>query len=414
MRNFMAVFTFELKQQITRRAYLLLTFGIPVLVGVVLLGYSVYQDATADDAETDDPSVNEFEEADPIGYVDLTDTIPAPQAPYDELVIVYDDVASGESALEATDISILYIVGEDYYDTAEVTQVTDGFKFEALDSTLFEAYLLTQLAGDTPPEVLFRLRFPLLNLNTETLEIDGDTTTATQTEEDFNFLLVYIFALILMFSTFTTSGYLLQTVVKEKETKAIEIILTSIKPFPLLAGKVLAMGLTGMFQIAIWLIAGIVYMNVIATEIFDLVDFEVSPVLVVIALVYYLLGFTFVGGVFAGIGALTNDTREGSQISGFLVLPLIIPLMMIGIFVEDPNGTVPTILSIIPFTAPLSMVMRFAMDEAPLVEVLISVVLMSLFAVGSMWMAGRLFRVSSLLRGTTPKLKDIPKLLFTA
>jgi ABC-2 type transport system permease protein len=185
-----------------------------------------------------------------------------------------------------------------------------------------------------------------------------------------------------------------------------------VKPFPLLLGKTLAMSFVGLLQLSLWL--GTVYIigNLAAARIIDLSNLSVEPDMLLVSLVYFLLGFGFVGGMYASIASLVNTTREGSQVAGFVVMPLVVPLFFVNVFVQDPNGTLARILSLIPITAPLAMVMRSAISNVPPAELALSILLMAALVMGSIWLAARLFRVNSLLRGTMPKFRDIPKLLF--
>lgn len=413
MQNLWTVFGFELREQLTRRAYLLTTFGIPLVAAIVLGAYLGYQELQSNDsADETESTETEFENADPVGYVDLSGMFPAPDtdSPFAALVIPFDSAAAGEDALEAEDIDQLFVIEADYMESGAVTQILPNFNFEALESNLMESFILSSLAAGTSPELAIRLRYPLLQLQAQTITPGGETTDAQN--DDTQFVVVYAFAMLLMLSTIFSSSYLLQTVVKERETSAIEIILTSVKPFPLLAGKILALGLSGMFQILVWITAAVILVTIAADQILDFANVEVTPQTVIIALVYFVLGFLFAGGIFASVGALTNNSREGSQMAGFIVIPMVIPLMFIAVFVEQPDSTLPIALSMIPFTAPVAMVMRSVAGEIELWQLVVSLVLMVVTAIGSMWMAGRMFRVSSLLSGSMPRLRDIPKLLL--
>ncbi len=93
-------------------------------------------------------------------------------------------------------------------------------------------------------------------------------------------------------------------------------------------------------------------------------------------------------------------------------MPIIFPLFFTAIFAESPNSPLPVAFSIIPFTAPLAMVMRSAISEVPFWQVALSISLTFGLAVGCIWLAGRVFRVGTLLRGTPPKLRELPQLIL--
>jgi ABC-2 type transport system permease protein len=204
----------------------------------------------------------------------------------------------------------------------------------------------------------------------------------------------------------------MQSVVEEKESKTIEIILTSVKPVPLLVGKTLALGLLGLFQMGLWSATLFVLADQASVQIVDFESLDVSPTVIIIALAYFALGYGFLSGIFASMGAIANTTREGSSLAGWATFPTIVPLFFITAIVNDPNGTLAVLLSIFPFTAPITMVMRSVVTTIPLIQIIPSLVLMVLLVMLSIWLAGRLFRVGSLLRGTTPKLRELPRLIL--
>ena len=97
-------------------------------------------------------------------------------------------------------------------------------------------------------------------------------------------------------------------------------------------------------------------------------------------------------------------------ITRVVTLPAVIPFFFLAMFAEEPNGTVAQALSLIPLTAPMSIVMRLAVTDVPAGEVALSLLVLALSVIAVIWLAGRLFRVRILLMGTTPKLRDLPKL----
>jgi ABC-2 type transport system permease protein len=137
------------------------------------------------------------------------------------------------------------------------------------------------------------------------------------------------------------------------------------------------------------------------------IPFEKLPIL----LVYFVLAYLFFAAGFGAVGALSNSMSEGPNLTLIFVLPAVVPFYFLSVFLEDPNGTLPVVMSIFPITAPIAMVMRVSMVAVPFVQVAVSLVLLSLMVLGMFWLAGRLFRMQTLLAGNTPKFRDLPKLL---
>jgi ABC-2 type transport system permease protein len=412
MGHWQTVLRYELQRQLSRKAFWGVTLGIPLLGALLLAALWGYQEIRERTQDQEESNQTEFEGLDPVGYIDETGLFPAPssESPFAGLVRAYPDLVTGQTALEADEVSALYLIGPDYLETGKVTTLLPSISFAALESNLMEAFLVQSLAGELDPYLALRLRLPIMQLEQQVLAQDGNL--AQSENEDTNFLVVYIYALVLMLAVLMSSGYLMQSVVEEKESKVIEIILTSVKPFPLLLGKTLAMGLTGLLQVLVWAFSAYALFSVAAQNVPDLSGLAVEPLTILIALIYFFLGFGVVGGVFAAMGTLIGNVRDGSQLVGWVVLPFISPLFFVSAFATDSDGTLARVMSLVPFSAPLAMLMRVSVGSVPLGEVLLSMSLTFGLMLASIWLAGRVFRVQSLLRGTAPKWRDLRRLIW--
>jgi len=103
--------------------------------------------------------------------------------------------------------------------------------------------------------------------------------------------------------------------------------------------------------------------------------------------------------------------RESQNYVTFVTLPAALPFFFLSLFAEEPNGTIATVLSIFPLTSPLSMIMRASVTTIPTGQLALSIGLLVLTVIFVIWLAGRLFRVNTLLMGNMPKLRDIPTLI---
>ncbi|MDX2141494.1 MAG: ABC transporter permease [Chloroflexota bacterium] len=414
------VFWYELRRNFRRTGYLFTTFGVPVLVFVasmvlpVLLSGLGNQERSTDITEPNLPT-EIMEQADLVGYVDATGRFSEPGELSDSL-IRYEDEAAAQAALTAGEIDTYYLIPADYFDTGDVTLVMPRLMINLIDNDLIEQLLLRELASGVAPEVFTRLEDPL-NMR----EVDTQRATSTDSESAFDsrFLIAYIFAIILMGSLFLTNGYLLQTVIEEKETRLIEILLSTMRPFDLLAGKIAALGLLGILQMLVWggAFAFTLWLSTretlraILPALGVLVNLTIPLDIIPLLIVYFILGYLLFAALFGVVGALSNSMREGPQYAVIFTLPAFVPFYFISLFATAPNGTLPVILSLFPLTAPLSMAQRLAVSEVPGWQLALSIALLALSVVGVMWLAGRLFRVNTLLAGNLPKLRELPKLL---
>lgn len=407
--DFWQVFRFDLGRQGARRAYRITTFVIPVLALALFFGYQALQ--SLDLGGGDDPEAAETEAVEQeltAGYVDRSGLYDGPGS-FAGVLFPYPDQDAALAALLAGEVGTVYVVEEDYLDSGAVTQYLTDFSLGSLAiDDVFTAFLMQGLAGDVDPGVMLRLRTPP-NLVEHRLSVDGEASQAQS--EGAAFALVYVFGFALILSVFFSGGYLMQSIIEEKETRMVEIVLSTMRPLPLLLGKVLASGLLGLVQIVIWLVTALIILQGIGGIIPSLSGIDVAPGMLVWMLLYFVLGYLFFGGLFAVIGAISTSMREGPQYTVVVTLPAMIPFYFLYLFTETPNAALPVILSLFPMTSPLAMVQRLVVTPVPFWELLSSLALLLLAAFGAVWLAARFFRVNMLLAGQMPKLRDLARIV---
>jgi ABC-2 type transport system permease protein len=177
----------------------------------------------------------------------------------------------------------------------------------------------------------------------------------------------------------------------------------------MLWGKMLGSGALGLSQIGIWAIFGIGYALLNRTLDIGrlLATMQITPGYLAMVLAYTALGYLLFGSLMAGIAATTNAEQESRQIAGIFSIVGVVPLMLLTAFLMDPNGNVAVLLSMIPFTAPVSMILRTSLATVPAGEIAISlgIMVVSVFAV--VWISARIFRLGMLNYGKRPSLRAI-------
>ncbi len=413
MNHLSQVFFYELKRNLRRRGFLFMTFGLPLLVFILLLGYQVISRAseaeTPDAAEQDNPF--EFESIDHAGYVDYSALFDDP-GDLSDVMVRYDDEAAARAALDSGEIDVYYVIAPDYVESGDVTLVLPRMAVNLINTAPVRQLILSRLAEDVDPDLFARLSEPS---NASEINLQRDATGQTASNFGSDFLVVYIFAITLMLSVFLTNGYLLQTVIEEKETRLIEILISSMRPTQLLGGKILALGLLGLLQIIVWigavLLIGRFFGGEGVVQFAALVGFQLEAGKVILLLLYFIFGYLFFAGAYGMVSAISTSMQEGPQFAVIFTLPAALPLYFVGVFTATPDAGLPVALSIIPFTSPLAMVMRISLTTVPAWQIIVSLALLALTDVLLIWMAGRLFRVQTLLAGQAPKLRDLPRLL---
>ena len=409
MQNLWKVFKFDLIQQSKRRAYRIMTFVVPVLLVVGVLGVQAYVDWRAS-RQVDEPvEETESEDVGKVGYVDLTGAFPSPGL-FGTALTRYDETEAALADMQAGEIDTFYVIEPDYFENGTVTRYEDSFGIELMSADgFFRSFLMDNLLRGVDRQLARRLQYDVTITEHQVAIQTGETSVAR--DENASFWLVYVFAILLAFATFFSGGYLLQSVVEEKESRMLEVILTTIRPLPLLAGKVLASGLMGLLQIAVWGAAGVFVMGRLGATFPSLGDLGVRPEIVAWMLLYFVAGYFMFAGFYAAIGAISQSMREGPQMVVFFTLPAMLPFYFITLFVEAPNASLAVGLSLFPITAPIGMIQRLAVTAVPVGEILLSLFLVALTAVLAVWLAARLFRVRTLLAGTTPRFRDLLRLV---
>lgn len=249
-----------------------------------------------------------------------------------------------------------------------------------------------------------------------------------------------IFMVVLTFGSQVMSG-----VSEEKTSRIVEVIVSSVKPFQLMMGKVIGIGFVGLTQFALWIMLSMVgFVGIQATnpELFEAakarqnmtevatkgtdaveqmqalndapvvtelvqgltaIDF---PLIITMFLIYFVLGYFFYATLFAGVGALVDVDTNAQQFSLPITIPLMLVMIMMPAIINEPSGSLATWLSVIPFTSPVAMMIRIPFG-VPIWEAAVSVGILLLFVPLNTWVAGRIYKRGILLYGKKITYKDI-------
>lgn len=375
-----------------RRSFLLTAFGVPAFSLFMMFIIFNFTDQT----------FSATGQLGTVGYVDqpgiLVDALEKP----DEYA-VYESEEVAHQALLAEEIGAYFVVPVDFLQYGRV----DAFSAKNLPEGIqdqFEDFLEANIIALAPPEMpVDRLEVPMnltmIDVTTGEL-VDGDEAFIAR------FMTPFVFGFILIMAVNTTSQFLMSGVVEEKENRMMEILITSVKPLEMLWGKVLGLGALGLTQVALWGVAGVLFLQTQGdTGIAQYVHIE--PSFVVISVFYLLLGYFLSASIMAGIGASVTAEQEGRQFAALVTLPSVLPFMLLVTFIQNPDGTVPVLLSLFPLTAPISMIMRMPMTTVPVWQLILSLLLMVIAVVFVVWMAAQVFRIGLLMYGKRLSLREI-------
>ncbi len=393
------VATYEYRTNFRRGGYLFATFGLPLLGALLLLGirWLGQQHRTADLVGVD------FDK--PIGVLDQAHYLPA-TLPEDFVPV--ENLESGKQAVLDKQLLALVVIPANYPAPETHLQLYTAHSLVSMGEMLSERLLPLLAYGKargklTPEEIDALFTLP---------RVDYVMLTSTESGEQQKLKDMwgpYVLSILYFIALFSAAGYLLQGVAEEKESRIVEILLSSLTAYELLWGKVLGLSALGLTQLAVWGVAAARMVR--SLESLETFSLTMSPQFLAVAGVVLLAGFLMFGVLMAGLGALGNNMRESQQFSAFVSMIAVVPMMLNSLFFLNPNGLVPRLLSYIPWTAPIALLMRLSFTPLPWWDMLASFAAMLAGVVFSVWAGVRLFRVGILMYGKRPSWKEIWRIL---
>jgi ABC-2 type transport system permease protein len=238
----------------------------------------------------------------------------------------------------------------------------------------------------------------------------GETGEAT-------FFLAYFVGFVLYMMIFLYAVNVMRSVIDEKQTRIIEVLVSSMKPFELMLGKVIGVGGVGLFQCAIWgasALALLAYgsalfgMFGITPEQAAAVQFPVIGLgFVLVTLGYFLFGYVIYSALFAVVGASVNTEAEAQQAQMPVTMLLVAAIIMLPVILQDPGGKLGVVMSLVPFFSPIIMPIRYAASEIPPGELALSFAVLVLSTFLTVWVAARIYRVGILMYGKRPNIREL-------
>jgi ABC-2 type transport system permease protein len=227
------------------------------------------------------------------------------------------------------------------------------------------------------------------------------STLATLAAAYIMFLLMYMAIMLYGMNT-------ARSIIEEKTSRVFEVLLATIKPDELLAGKILGVGSVGLTQVGIWMLAAVLLSSSsLAANLVGSGHALVSGLQVAFFLLYFVFGFLLYSSIAAALGAMTNSEQELQQLNMFLVLPLAFCTVMLFPIIRSPNSPLAQFTSLFPLFSPLLMNVRIAVTAVPLWQIGASFALMALTIVGILWFSSRIYRIGILMYGKKPNLPEI-------
>ncbi|HET9839086.1 MAG TPA: ABC transporter permease [Candidatus Angelobacter sp.] len=204
----------------------------------------------------------------------------------------------------------------------------------------------------------------------------------------------------------------MRSILEEKTSRIVEVMLSTASAKEMMAGKILGVGAVGLTQVGIWAAAaaGFAGYAVVTSGMLKTIKAAINPTLLVYFVVFFLLGYVLYSTLCAAVGSMVNSEQESQQMQFLVMMPMILAVIFITNIFTHPNSPIALFGSLFPFTAPLVMFSRIAMQpETPWWQIGTSIALMIATIYAMVWLCGRIYRVGILMYGKKPNLPEILK-----
>ena len=395
MKKIIDVARYEYRHHVGKRRFWIALLGMP-LGFLLIMAVSLLFTYLSFDTE-------------PVGYVDQANLITQPQEVPEKVgfmeifipLIPYADVESARADTENGTLQGFVVIPPGYQSTYNVTFYSN--KQPGSDVTVVINELLRE-------NLMLKEQIPHLDRIESGSQISLQSLDGSQSSDGTGWhriivpLLIGILYFILVMSC---GGYLLQSLVEEKQNKTMEIMITSMTPNQLMIGKIIGNLGVGFTQILVWGIILLIGLLVFRDRIPFLGELNLAPGYLAISFSLLILSFIVAAGMLAIIGATMSTMEEGQSINGLLVIFTMLPFYFFQTFLTNPNGTIPRVLSYFPLSAPFSLSLRMAFTNVPAWEIIMVFVILIVSVALVFWLSGKAFRRGLLEYHKKLKLRDL-------
>lgn len=397
MNKTLLILRHEFRHTVKRRGFIVMTLIVPLIALLIIGAFQLVSGIAR-------PTV----EATTIGYVDELGGFQQYTSQGYITLVRFDTPDDATDALVRGDINEYFVIPSDYISTGVINRYTLEKQLAASPAitTAINNFLTSNLlAGKVPEATIARIEAPL-NLITTRLTETG--AVAPEQGGYGNLIIPFVFGILLALSIIFSSTYLLQGLGEEKENRLIEILLSSVSARQLLTGKVLGIGAAGLVQVAVWVISAPLLLNLASSSIGGFISTIRLPAnFVVLAVVYFILGYLLFAVISAAIGAISSSSREGQQLIGVFTLPALIPLWFTSLLMFLPDNPVWVFFTIFPLSAPVEVIMRLGVSVIPAWQLVASIAVLVLSIVGILLLTIRIFRTYLLMYGKRPGIGEV-------
>ncbi len=388
--------------------FLLLTFGLPLL----MVGVGAFAAFSAISREREVPGA--------IGFVDETDRlIAAEQVVMDETLLDikeallferYANLEAAQRAYEQGEIGGYLLIPEGYFEGEAVAYYT-AEEVSAVVEEALRLFLQRGLLQEQPQWLLARLEdtaiYTYVGLESGQEVAEGPGLIIRLLTPIF---LAVMFAFIVVFG----GSQMGSAIIREKEERTMEMVITSLRPRDLVIGKVLGMALLSLTQFAIWLTAALIAIGLFLADQLDLQTLLIPWGTVLWGLLLIIPGYFLFAFLAAGLGILAGNAEQAQQLSGVVALLGLAPIYLLAALLGNPDGPLAVALTLFPLTSPSVVMVRTLFTDMPEWQMVAALVILLATLALTIWLVTRLFRAAMLNYGKALRPREVWRALVQA
>ena len=441
MHKIALIFRREYTTRVQKKSFIILTLLMPILMSAMFILPAYF--ATMDDEQARTIAVYDGS-AIFLGRLENSEFTKFKFIPEEEYLKLKDDIKNSS-------YYALLVVAPNFLTTntiqvISVSNIPFDLKSQIKDKiqNVIEKDKMAEVVRQTAiPDLEQRIEATRTHINIDTIKL-GEGGEAKKSSTEIGMVLGYIYGFMIYMFIFIYGGMVMQGVMEEKQSRIVEVIISSVKPFQLMMGKIVGIALVGLTQFAIWVFLGFAIIsatksfypatsqsqqvqNVMAQsqdamqqaapqmdkmqEIFSMVDTINFPLIIGCFLFFFIGGYLLYSSMFAAVGSAIDTQEDAQQFMLPIMLPIILSIMVMMSAIKSPEGPVAFWFSMIPFTSPVVMMARIPFG-VPVWQLALSMFLLVITFVGMVWVAGKVYRTGILMYGKKPSWKEIGKWLM--
>ena len=418
----------EYKERVSKKSFIISTILLPLLMIVLMAAPALLMTFTTSESKTimvvDNSNViaGSLQNTDEVTYIvtnEPVDSLLADKS-IDGVLIIDQDIVNKPSGLSL------------YTNEASSMNIESNIRSQ-VESTI-EQERLKQYDIENLDQIMKEVK---ANVTMQTYRNDKEEGNKASSSE-LSYIVGLLMDMLLYFFLILYGQMVMTSIIEEKNNRVLEIMVSSIKPAQLMLGKIVGIGLVAVTQVLIWAVlmsicSGVLLPALMPADVMNEVtaysagtidittatnDVDMLHIISVLSNVGYILtlfaylllflvgGFLFYAAMYAAIGSAVDNIQDAGQFQGIILAPVLVGFVLSTSIVADPNSTLATVMSMIPFTSPMIMMSRIPFGIAAW-EIVVSLVILYASFFGTVWLAAKIYRVGIFMYGKKPTIKEI-------